>query len=88
LTTEAEYQALSMCLRDLLPMRTMLSELSKGFDFAGIPDLPLINRQSFIHTRLHQSVVYEDITGCLELVNKLDQFRPRTKHIGINWHHF
>jgi hypothetical protein len=87
-TTEAEYQALSMCLRDLLPMRTMLSELSKGFDFAGIPDLPLINRQSFIDTRLHQSVVYEDNTGCLELVNKPDQFRPRTKHIGIKWHHF
>jgi hypothetical protein len=87
-TTEAEYMALSMCLRDLLPMRTMMNELSKGFDFAGIPDLPLLTRRSFIDTRLHQSVVYEDNTGCLELANKPDQFRPRTKHIGIKWHHF
>jgi hypothetical protein len=31
-TTEAEYRALSMCLRDLLvPMRIMQSKLSKGF---------------------------------------------------------
>jgi hypothetical protein len=30
----------------------------------------------------------EDNTGCLELVNRPDQFRPRTKHIGIKWHHF
>jgi hypothetical protein len=35
-TTSAEYQAFSMCLRDLLPMRTMLAELSKGFNFAGV----------------------------------------------------
>jgi hypothetical protein len=87
-TTEAEYQALSMCLRDLLPMRTMLSELSKGFDFAGVQNFPLVGDQSRVDTRMHQSTVYEDNTGCLELVNKPDQFRPRTKHIGIKWHHF
>jgi hypothetical protein len=87
-TTEAEYQALSMCLRDLLPMRTLLSELSKGFNFAGVPDLPLLGSQSRVDTRMHQSTVFEDNTGCLELVNKPDQFRPRTKHIGIKWHHF
>jgi transposase InsO family protein len=51
-TTEAEYQALSMCLRDLLPMRTMLSELSKGFNFAGGPDLPILHQQSRVETRM------------------------------------
>jgi hypothetical protein len=66
----------------------MLSELSKGFDFAGIPNLPLLGKQSRVDTRMHQSTVYEDNTGCLELANKPDQFRPRTKHIGIKWHHF
>lgn len=86
-TTEAEYIALSMCLRDLLPMRTLLSELSKRFDF-GVPDSSILGTQSRIDTRMHQSTVYEDNTGCLELANNPDQFRPRTKHIGIKWHHF
>jgi hypothetical protein len=87
-TTEAEYMALSTCLRDLLPMRTLLLELSKGFNFAGVSDLQLLGDQSHVETRLHQSTVYEDNTGCLELANNPDQFCPRTKHIGIKWHHF
>jgi hypothetical protein len=37
---------------------------------------------------MHQSIVYKDNTGKLELVNNPDQFRPRTKHIGIKGHHF
>jgi hypothetical protein len=82
-TTEAEYIALLMCLRDLLPMRTMLSELSKGFNF-GIPASSILGQQSRIDTQMHQSTIYEDNTGCLELANNPDQFRPRTKHIGIN----
>jgi hypothetical protein len=86
-TTEAEYIALSMCLRDLLPMRTMLAELCKGFDF-GISASNVLGATSRIDTRMHQSTIYEDNTGCLELVNRPDQFRPRTKHIGIKWHHF
>jgi hypothetical protein len=86
-TTKAEYIALSMCLCNLLPMRTLLSELSKGFDF-GVPDSSVLGTQSRVDTRMHQSIVYEDNTGCLELVNNPDQFHPRTKHIGIKWHHF
>ena len=37
---------------------------------------------------MHQLTIFEDNTGCLELANKLDQFRPRTRHISIKWHHF
>jgi hypothetical protein len=37
---------------------------------------------------LHQSMIYEDNTGCLELVNKPDQFQPQPKHIRIKWYHF
>jgi hypothetical protein len=66
----------------------LLSELSKGFNFAGISDLQLLGDQSRVETRLHQSTIYEDNTGCLELANNPEQFRPRTKHIGIKWHHF
>jgi hypothetical protein len=86
-TTEAEYIALLVCRRDLLPMQTMLAELCKGFDF-GISALNVLGATSRIDTRMHQSTIYEDNTGCLELVNRPDQFCPQTKHIGIKWHHF
>jgi hypothetical protein len=81
-TTEAEYIALSMCLHNLLPMRTLLSELSKGFNFS-IPDSSAIGTQSHIDTCMHQSTVYEDNTGCIELVNNPNEFHLQTKHIGI-----
>ena len=31
--------------------------------------------------------VFEDNNGALEMANK-PKFRPRTKHIGIKYHHF
>jgi hypothetical protein len=65
----------------------LLSELSKGFNF-GVPDSSVLGTQSHIDTRMHQSTVFEDNTGCLEIANNPDQFRPQTKHIGIKWHHF
>ena len=60
-TTEAEYIALSMCLRDLLPMRTMLAELCKGFNF-GVPASSVLGTTSRIDTRMHQATIYEDNT--------------------------
>jgi hypothetical protein len=68
-------------------MHTLLSELSKSFDF-GLSPNAIVGSQSCIDTHLHQSTVFEDNTGCLELVNNPDQFCPRTKHIRIKWHHF
>jgi hypothetical protein len=67
----------------------MLTELCKGFDF-GISASTVLGTTSRIDTRMHQSTIYKDNTGCLELVNRPDQFHhPRTKHIiGIKWHHF
>ena len=86
-TTEAEYIALSMCLHDLLPMHTRLSELTRHYDFR-IPSDAVLTQQSQIDTRMHKSTVHEDNTGCLELVNCPDQYHPCTKHISIKWHHF
>jgi len=37
---------------------------------------------------MFKSIVYEDNMGCLEIASKPEQYRPRTKHIGIKWHHF
>jgi hypothetical protein len=57
---EAEYQALSACLQDLLPMmKMMLSELLKGSNFASIPNLSVFGIQSFVDTLMHQSTFCE-----------------------------
>jgi hypothetical protein len=65
-------------------MHTLLSELSKHFNFAGVPDLPLLGSQSHVDTQMHQLTVFEDNTGCLELANKHDQFHPRTNILVSN----
>jgi hypothetical protein len=36
----------------------------------------------------HQSIVYEDNTGALEIANSDLQYCPHTKHILIKWHCF
>ena len=38
--------------------------------------------------KIGPSIVYEDNAGCLVLATEPDQNRPRTKHIGIKYHHF
>ena len=85
--TEAKYIALSMSLHDLLPMCTLLSKLTKHYDFR-IPSDAFLTQQSKVATCMLQSTVYEDNTGCLELVNHPDQYHLCTKHIGIKWQHF
>ena len=74
-TTEAEYIALSMCLRDLIPVMELVAEVrSKGF--------PVLCNEPYVYCK-----VFEDNSGALELA-RLPKFRPRTKHINCAWHHF
>ena len=73
-TTEAEYIALSQAMRDLIPMRTLLTEI------ATLTKLP-------IGDTIAHSTVFEDNKGCVELANA-PKMRPRTKHISIKYHHF
>jgi hypothetical protein len=73
-TTEAEYIALSQAMRDLIPMRTLLTEL------ASLTKLK-------IGDTITHSTVFEDNKGCVELANA-PKMRPRTKHIAIKYHHF
>ena len=37
--------------------------------------------------KLIVSEIHEDNSGCVVLAND-DQYRPRTKHLAIKWHHF
>ena len=89
-STEAETIALSQCLRELIPMRTILSELSENLDFelapskveSGCLETPKLPKQ------VPASTVYEDTAACIVLATSDDQYRARTKHISIKWWHF
>ena len=73
-TTEAEYIALSQAMRDLIPMRTLLTKLAS------------LMKLEIGKTTTH-STVFEDNKGCIELANA-PKMRPRTKHISIKYYHF
>ena len=74
-TTEAEYVALSQCLRDTIPLMNLLQEL-KDREFHDDIIKPNVHCKAF-----------EDNTGALEL-SKVPKMRPRTKHINNVYHHF
>jgi hypothetical protein len=73
-TTEAEYISLSTSLRDLIPMRTIIQELS------SICQISIASANTY-------STVFEDNKGCVDLI-AAPTMRPRTRHIAIKYHHF
>ena len=62
-------------MRDLIPMRRLLQEASKGL---SIP----MNKDAKLY-----STVFEDNNGALSLATS-PKLSPRTKHIAIKYHHF
>ena len=73
-TTEAEYIALSHSMRELIPFRNLVLEFQE--------------RLKYLPTATNISCkVFEDNNRALKLANK-PKFRPRTKYIGIKYHHF
>ena len=73
-TTEAEYIALSQSLRDVIPLLGLLAELQDVFTFA--------TKQALLSCSL-----FEDNAGALTLATD-HKSCPRTKHIGLKYHHF
>ena len=73
-TTKAEYIALSQSMRDAIPLMTLIGKLTEV--------LPIITEKEKMHC-----TVFENNNSCIELV-KFPRMRPRTKHIGIKYHHF
>jgi hypothetical protein len=74
-TTEAEYIAMSMALRDVIPIMNLLDELKTN-------DFQVICTKPYVYCK-----VFEDNSGALELA-QLPKLRPRTKHINVCYHHF
>ena len=74
-TTEAEYIALSMALRETIPLMNIIKEMKeRQFD--------VISTQPKVHCK-----VFEDNSGALEMAQN-HKIRPRTKHINVMYHHF
>jgi hypothetical protein len=73
-TTDAEYIALSQATRDLIPMQSLLHELSTA--------IRLIVGSTTAH-----STIFKDNKGCVELANA-PRMRPQTRHIALKYHHF
>lgn len=73
-TAEAEYIALSQALREVIPLITLLDELSKMIAvYTCSPD--------FVCS------VWEDNQSCISMAEST-KFSPRTKHIALKYHHF
>lgn len=74
ITTEAEYIALSMAMREVLPFLNLMDEI-RTF-------LP-VNQDDpkFFCT------VWEDNRSCIKVAES-PKFTPRTKHIALKYHHF
>ena len=73
-TTEAEYIALSMAMRDVLPFLNLMAEI-KEF-------LPVCELQPQFFCK-----VWEDNRSCIK-VAEAPKFTTRTKHIALKYHHF
>ena len=72
---EAEYQALSVSCRDLIPIRHIIQEASTAQHIGKGSAV-----QSF-------SKVYEDNSACLSQAN-MPKMNPCTKHIALAYHWF
>ena len=75
-TTEAEYIAMSMAMREVLPFLNLMSELS-----AFLPQQLTEKQPRFFCT------VWEDNRSCIRVAES-PKFTPRTKHIALKYHHF
>ena len=74
-TLEAEYIALSQAMRDLLPMRRIVKEVSASL---GLPS---------DYAATMKSTVFEDNNGALGLASS-PKLTPRTRHISVKYHFF
>ena len=72
--TKAEYISLSQSMRDLIPLRHIMLEVSSVFG------MKCDSCNSYTTT-------FEDNKGAIELA-KEPKYRPQTKHLSIKWHHF
>jgi hypothetical protein len=74
-TMEAEYVALSQAMRDLIPLRELVKEVSVA-----------LGKNAIVSGRTY-SKVFEDNNGALTLAT-VPRMTPRSKHIAVKYHFF
>ena len=74
-TLEAEYIAMSTSMRELIPLRRLLIEISERLNLEKMK------------TALVCSHVFEDNNGAIGLAES-PKMTPRTKHIAVKYHWF
>ena len=74
-STEAEYNAISESMRDVIHLMQLVSDI-------GQTGLAVANAPPKVHCK-----VFEDNSGALEMV-RLPKMRPRTRHMAVRLHHF
>ena len=74
-TTEAEYIALSQAMREFIPLRRLLIEVSLNMGLTCVP------------RSVMKSQVFEDNNGAIATALSA-KMTPRTKHIGVKYHFF
>jgi hypothetical protein len=84
-TTESKYIALFTALRDLLPLRRILHDISTKSFISLQPTNPSCR---MCPDNLPPSKVFEDNTACIVLATSDTHFKPCTKHISLKFHHF
>jgi hypothetical protein len=77
-TMESEYNALSMAMREVIPLLRLTKEICNG---VGMVDPS--------NTKFFKTVVHEDNNGALRLATmEPGRMTPRSKHYGIKYHWF
>ena len=86
-TTEAEYIALLMAMKQIIPMTYLLKELDKvmGIGFVKPSMKSKLFEKEF--KNIPEAVVHKDNRSCIA-VAKCPKMTPRTKHIALKYHHF
>ena len=103
-TMESEYVALSALMRELMPMRTIMSETVQSGPTAGLDIKSMTANTSTFKSETKDSTeltfIEESVDGSLipSVVHEdnagcvalanSENMRPRTKHLSVKWHHF
>ena len=74
-STEAEYVSLSQAMREMLPLKELLKEMSVSMNFKRTYDM-----------KAH-STIFEDNNGAVALA-RTPKMTPRSKHVAVVYHWF
>jgi hypothetical protein len=85
---KSEYNALSMSMREVLPLQNLMNMIVKalGLEGIGLTEFKATNRKE---DKFLKTTVHEDNDGAMKLAKmEPGQMMPRSKHYGVKYHWF